>query len=243
MNEIKYRDVVNTALGEVGYQGSKMNSKYTEFLDSIDWYNYKKKNACTWCCIFVDYCIAVNKGNLSYEQARVIDCEPANHSSNAGAGVKDKAKYFKNANRWIDKANYKEATTGDQIFLDDLGHVGLIVDWDKTGFFVVDGSTTYEGKPNSVGKKHIPFRSNRIVGFGRPDWYKYQTEDNAASTTPAAPSTSKEDLYISLAKDCYRGKYGNGLDRKRKINSLGYGNIYDKVQAYVNMICRGQLKP
>ena len=64
MNEIKYRDVVNTALGEVGYQGESKNSKYTKYLDSINWYNYKKAGACTWCAIFYDYCIAVNKGTL-----------------------------------------------------------------------------------------------------------------------------------------------------------------------------------
>ena len=30
--------------------------------------------------------------------------------------------------------------------------------------------------------------------------------------------------------------YGNGLERKNRINSLGYGNIYSKVQNRVNMI-------
>ena len=241
MNEIKYRDVVNTALGEVGYQGESKNSKYTQYLDSINWYNYKKAGACTWCAIFYDYCVAVNKGTLSDEQARQIVCEPADHSSNAGAGCTQKADYYKSKGRWISKV--KDATTGDQVFFKKsngaIYHTGILVDWNDSGIYTVEGST--DGA--KVSKRFYSYSDSKLAGFGRPDWYKYQTEDNSASTTPAAPSTSKEDLYIQLARDCYRGKYGNGLDRKRKINSLGYGNIYDKVQAYVNMICRGQLKP
>lgn len=238
MNEIKYRDVVNTALGEVGYQGEIKNSKYTKYLDSINWYNYKKAGACTWCAIFYDYCVAVNKGSLTDEQARQIVCEPADHSTNAGAGCTQKADYYKSNGRWISKV--KDATTGDQVFFKKsngaIYHTGILVDWNDSGIYTVEGST--DGA--KVSKRFYSYSDSKLAGFGRPDWYKYQTEDKPAASTPAAPS---DNLYISLARDCYRGKYGNGLDRKRKINSLGYGNIYDKVQAYVNMIVRGQLKP
>lgn len=188
MPEISYKDVVKTLEAEVGYQGQHYNSKYTQFLDSINWYNYKKAGACTWCCILVDWAIAVNKGALSYEQARQITCEPANHNNNCGAGVKEKAAYFKQAGRWISKA--KDATTGDQIFLNGLKHVGTVTGWDSTGLFYIDGSTTYNGKPYSVGKKHIPFNSSKIDGFGRPNWYKYQDSKPTPQPTPA-PATTK----------------------------------------------------
>lgn len=239
-NEISYKAVRDTLLAEVGYQGSKKNSKYTEFLDSIQWYNYSKKNACTWCCILADYAIAVNKGNLSYEQARVITCEPADHSANTGAGVSFKAQFFKNAGRWISKSDYKNATTADQIFLDDLNHVGTIVDWDKTGFIVVDGSTTYDGKPNSVGKKHIPYKSNRIVGFGRPDWYKYQTSDNTAPDPKPSNNSEYTDAEIQAAYDCIEGKYGNGMARGNNLQKAGFD--YYRVQGLVNKILKGQFK-
>lgn len=236
MNEIKYRDVVNTALGEVGYQGESKNSKYTQFLDSINWYNYKKAGACTWCAIFYDYCIAVNKGNLSYEQARQIVCEPVDHSSNAGAGCTQKADYYKSKGRWISKV--KDATTGDQVFFKksngQIYHTGILVDWNDSGIYTVEGSTD-GGK---VSKRFYSYSDSKLAGFGRPDWYKYQVEE----TKPIEQAAPSDDLYISLARKCIRGDYGNGLDRKRKINALGYGNIYDKVQSYVNMILRGQLK-
>ena len=243
-NEIKYQDVVKTALENVGYQGTTYTSKFTEFLDSINWYCGKKQGATTWCCILNDYCVAVNKGNLSYEQARQIVCEPSNASINYGAGVKEKVQYYKNAGRWF--TDPSKATTGDEIFLyvtskgeTKIGHVGRIVDWDNKYIYTVEGSTTYDGKPHSVGKKSYSYNNSRIAGFGRPDWYKYQISETPVTTTPA---TIDDSLYIDLARKCIEGYYGNGLDRKRKLNSLGYGNIYDKVQNYVNMILRGQLK-
>ena len=234
-NEIKYQDVVATLESLVGNQYSHYNSMMTEYLDSINWYAQKKAGETTWCCILNDYAIAVNRGNLSVDQARVIACEPV---PNYGAGVKEKIGYFKQRGRWF--TDPSKATTGDQIFLNGEKHTGTITSWDSSGFWYVDGSTTYNGKPYSVGKKHLSFKASKIDGFGRPDWYHYQTEDMPTTTTPAADNS--EQLYINLAWDCYRGKYGNGLDRKRRINALGYGNIYDKVQSYVNMIVRGQLK-
>lgn len=174
MPEISYRAVVDTALSEVGYQGESKNSKFTQFLDSVNWYNYKKAGACTWCAIFYDYCVAVNKGDLSYEQARQIVCEPADHNYNTGAGCVQKAQMYKDHGRWISKPS--DCTTGDQIFFKksngQIYHTGIVVDWDKSGIYTVEGSTD-GGK---VTKRYYSFGDSKIAGFGRPDWYKYQDE-------------------------------------------------------------------
>ena len=173
-----YRKVVDTALSEVGYQGEYKNSKFTQFLDSISWYNGKKAGACTWCAIFYDYCVAVNKGNLSYEQARQIVSEPKNNANNSGAGCVQKAEMYRSNNQWISKSS--GATTGDQIFFkNDEGkiyHTGIVSGWDSTGLWVIEGSTTYNGKPNSVGKKHYSFTDSKIAGFGRPKWYMFDED-------------------------------------------------------------------
>lgn len=172
-----YRKVVDLALSEVGYQGEYKNSKYTKFLDDISWYNYKKAGSCTWCAIFYDYLFAMNKGELSYEQARQIVCEPVDHNANTGAGCVQKAQMYKDRAQWIYKAS--GATTGDQIFFknsDGIYHTGIVTGWDSTGLFVVEGSTTYEGKAHSVGKKHYSFTDSRIAGFGRPRWYMFDKD-------------------------------------------------------------------
>ena len=172
-----YRKVVDTALSEVGYQGEYKNSKFTQFLDSIDWYNGKKADDCTWCAIFYDYCIAKNKGDLTYPEARQIVCEPVKSSSNTGAGCVQKAQMYKDAGQWISKAS--GATTGDQVFFknsEGIYHTGIVTGWDSTGIWVVEGSTTYNGKPNSVGKKHYSFTDSKLAGFGRPRWYMFDKD-------------------------------------------------------------------
>lgn len=172
-----YKKVVETALAEVGYQGEYKNSKFTQYLDSLNWYNGKKAGACTWCAIFYDYCVAVNKGDLTNAQARQIVSEPINNTYNTGAGCVQKAQMYRDNDQWISKAS--GATTGDQIFFknsEGIYHTGIVTGWDSTGLFVVEGSTTYNGKPNSVGKKHYSFTDSKIAGFGRPRWYMFDKD-------------------------------------------------------------------
>ena len=159
-----YKKVVSTALDYVGYQGEYKNSTFTQFMDSIDWYNGKKAGACTWGAIFYDFCIAKNKEDLTYEQARQIVCEPAKSAFNTGAGCVQKAQMYKDAGQWISKAS--GATTGDQVFFknsEGIYHTGIVTGWDSTGIWVVEGSTTYNGKPNSVGKKHYSFTDSKLA--------------------------------------------------------------------------------
>jgi hypothetical protein len=223
---MNYRDVVNTALKEVGYQGGSKTSKYSEYLDKYNYYNSKKNGACTWCAIFVDYCVFINNDNKVYETQEIV-CE--DHKDNCGAGCTQHAQYYKNKGRWISK--HSDATTGDQIFFKksngQIYHTGIVVDWDKKGFYTVEGSTD-GGK---VSKRFYAYGDSKIAGFGRPDWYKYDV-----------PKTETHvELIKRLAKECIEGKYGNGLTRKQKINGLGYGSIYSEVQNCVNMILRGQI--
>ena len=175
-----YKVVVKTALDNVGYQGEKYRSKFSSFMDSIEWYNGIKSGECTWCAILYDYCIAVNAipEGINYTQARQIVCEPVNIANNTGAGCIQKAQMYKDAGQWISKAS--GATTGDQIFFKGsdgkIYHTGIVTGWDSTGLWVVEGSTTYNNKPNSVGKKHYSFTDSKIAGFGRPRWYMFDKD-------------------------------------------------------------------
>lgn len=173
MPVISYKDVVSTLKDQVGKQFKQYSSEYLKYLDSINWYAQKKDGATTWCCALNDYAIAINRGSLSVDQARKIACEPV---PNYGAGVKEKISYFKSCGRWIDSGDYKKATTGDQIFLNGSKHTGTIVGWEGGYFIYVDGSTTYNGKPYSVGIKKLSMRASKIDGFGRPNWYLYEDE-------------------------------------------------------------------
>lgn len=236
MPEINYKKVVETALNEVGYQGQTKNSKYTQFLDSVNWYNGKKAGACTWCAIFYDYCVAVNKGELSYEQARQVVCEPSNAAANTGAGCTQHAQMYKDKGRWI--SSVSKATTGDQVFFKksngSIYHTGILVDWNGSGIYTVEGST--DGA--KVSKRFYSYSDPKLAGFGRPDWYKYQTE--AKPDPKPSNSSGYTDAEIQAAYDCIEGKYGNGQARGNNLTKAGFD--YYRVQGLVNKILKGEFR-
>lgn len=59
MSEVSYKAVVNTALAEIGYQGSFKSSKYSADLDKVKFYNYPKQGSVFWCAIFYDWCVSI----------------------------------------------------------------------------------------------------------------------------------------------------------------------------------------
>lgn len=230
-----YRKIVDTALGEVGYQGESKNSKYTEFLDSISWYNYPKKNSCTWCAIFVDYLFAINKGNLSYEQARQIVCEPADHNANSGAGcTQHKQMYVDHGRYYPHKAKGCPAEVGDQVFFKksngQIYHTGIVVDWDNGGIYTVEGSTD-GGK---VSKRYYSYSDSKLAGYGRPDWYKFEDiespkeEPKPVEPTPSpvepapAPSQPTAKTMKVIAKRGLNVRKGAGIGYA-KLYALNYG--------------------
>ncbi|MBO7732971.1 MAG: SH3 domain-containing protein [Methanobrevibacter sp.] len=180
--KVDYKKVVATALSEVGYQGSSKSSKYSKYMDKYKFYNYPKDGAASWCAIFYDYCVLVNNDN-QVDKTRTILCEP--QVDNCGAGCTQKVAYYKSKGRYI--TDHSKATTGDEIFFKKSNgavyHTGIVVDWDKKGFYVVEGNT--DG--NKVAKKFYAYHDPKIAGFGRPDWYKYEDEV-AAPVKPSEPS-------------------------------------------------------
>lgn len=219
-NEVSYRDCVNLALSEVGYQGTSTTSKYSYDLDHADnggpFYNYVKNGSASWCKIFCDWLIWMNTPNKSADMARNILCEPG-QASNAGAGCTQSVSYFKSKGRYYTKAS--DATTGDFVFFQksngQVYHVGIVVDWGHfsgygDGFMVVEGNTN----GNKVAKKFYSYSEvgKKINGFGRPDWYKYQTTESKPTTTPtqteSKPTTSTGKTYTVRVNTCLNVRSG-----------------------------------
>ena len=65
---------------------------------------------------------------------------------------------------------------------------------------------------------------------------KYEAE----TTTSSGNKPVTLSLIDDLAHQCIQGKFGNYPDRKHRINSLGYGNIYTQVQKRVNLMLYGR---
>lgn len=87
--------------------------------------------------------------------------------------------------------------------------------------------TVIEGnKNNAVGRRTLAVNGRYIRGYGVP---KYDKE--------AAGSGSQETKSVAaVAKEVIAGKWGNGKERKNRLEAAGYN--YNEVQAKVNAMLR-----
>lgn len=229
---------VDYALEQVGNECGKTN-QYSAMLDEIDYFNTKKNGYADSCSIFVNACIYMATVDPSQDKwtALYMMYEPQD-GSNAAAGCTQAAGYFKSHDAWY--TNPKDFERGDQIFFwksnKAIYHTGIITGWNENGLEVVEGNTN----GGMVAKKFYSYDDEKIAGVGRPryDGWEYPT-----SSAPAGDKTDWDKVFTDLARRCYRGEFGNGLDRKHAINGLGYGNIFSEVQKRVNLIVAGKLTP
>lgn len=235
---------VDYALAQVGCSCGKYND-YASILDSVQYFNTPKQGVDS-CSVFVNACVLLGgcvdpSANDDIEAAKwtalYMMYEPQD-GTNAAAGCTQAAGYFKANNAWY--TNPKDFERGDQIFFwksnKAIYHTGIITGWNSEGLEVVEGNTN----GGMVAKKFYRYDDEKIAGVGRPryDGWEIQEQNGASQDN----CTNWNDIFTQIAWDCYEGKYGNGLDRKHKVNALGYGNIFSEVQKRVNMIVAGLLK-
>ena len=232
------------ALAQVGCACGKYND-YAEILDSVQYFNTPKQGVDS-CSVFVNACVLLGgcvdpSADDDIEAAKwtalYVMYEPQD-GSNAAAGCTQAAGYFKANNAWY--TNPKDFERGDQIFFwksnKAIYHTGIITGWDESGLEVVEGNTN----GGMVALKKYSYDDEKIAGVGRPRYDGWTVENNQGQTEDKQKTW--DEIFTDIAWDCYEGKYGNGLDRKHKVNALGYGNIFSEVQKRVNMIVAGLIK-
>lgn len=182
--------------------------------------NYKVKYTDAWCATFVS-AVAIKTGCTD-----IIPLE---------CSCEHMIELFKKIGSW-DENDARTPKPGDVIFYDwqDSGsgdnkgwsdHVGIVEKVSGTTITIIEGN-----KNNAVERRIINVNAKTIRGYGVP---KYATKSaSVASSTP----TAKKDL-DTVAKEVLAGKWGNGDDRKKKLESAGYN--YSEVQAKVNQLSSG----
>ena len=177
MGSLYAKDVILTALAEIGYEGGKGTSKYTRELDAVDYWQMPPKDGspnADWCSIFVNWCIYKStRPEPDKWDAHFFTYEP-DSGENLAAGCGYAADYYQSHDAW--SSDCQGAERGDQVFFRNYAHTGLVVDWDESGIYTVEGNTTANGVPFCVAKKFYKYDDPDIDGFGHPRYDGYEPE-------------------------------------------------------------------
>lgn len=229
-------EVIKVAEAEIGYKEKASNSqldsktanagsnnwnKYARDFDEKypDFYN-GKKNGYDWCDIFVDWCFVTAYGR---EEAQRLLCQP-DHS--LGAGCTFSYGYYK-AKGQVGKV----PKLGAQIFFgkyeDDLDHTGIVVDFDNTYVWTVEGNSGNEVKSKKYNRNYY-----NIFGYGYP---AFDAEQPQPTPTPAP----REKWTGGFPKLPSRGYYlkGDGYN-----TYTDYRSDIKLIQEFLNWAINAQLE-
>ena len=182
---------------------------------------YAVKYTDAWCATFGS-AIAILEGHTD-----IIPTE---------CGCDEQIKLWQAKGRWQENDAYVPQA-GDYIYYDwqDSGvgnnkgsadHVGIVESCDGKTITVIEGN-----KNDAVGERTLAVNGRYIRGFGLPNYASKATKEAAPT-----PATGKKDV-TAVAKEVIAGKWGNGDDRKKKLQAAGYD--YAAVQAEVNRLAKG----
>ena len=201
--------VIKIARAEVGYKekeslmqlndptanaGDENFTKYASELDRVTNFYNGRKQGCSWCDIFVDWCFYKAYGLTN---ARKLLCQPL---KSLGAGCKYSMQYYKNKKQF-----YTEPKVGDQIFFagssGEAGHTGLVYKVTSSYVYTVEGNTSVASgvvdNGGCVAEKKYSLKNSRILGYGRP---KYDIQPTTTSASNTTKTTSTENNYQCIHK-------------------------------------------
>lgn len=216
------QDVLNVMRSWIGY--SEANGRYLEILNIYNSHKplargYAIKPSDEWC----DACVsaaAIKAGAVDLIGTEV--------------GVEEHVDIFKKKGIWIEDGSIKPQP-GDIIVYnwDDntqpndgySDHIGYVESVSGKTIIAIEGN-----KGEAVARRTLSVGNGNIRGYARP---KYAF---GGSSNPA-PSKSIEEI----AREVIAGVYGNGDERKKKIEAEGYN--YNVVQNKVNELLKASSTP
>lgn len=221
------QDLLNVARGWLGC--SESNGTHRQI---IDLYNatkplprgYAVRYSDEWCDTFVSAC-AIKAGC-----ADIIGRE---------CGCEQHVNIFKQMGIWIEDGTITPKA-GDIILYNwDTNsqpnngysdHIGIVESVSGYTITVIEGNMS-----ERVGRRNIRIGHGNIRGYARP---RYSASSGNVPVQPQKPA--QKDI-TTIAKEVISGVWGNGDDRKSRLESAGYD--FDAVQAEVNRILSSSSKP
>jgi hypothetical protein len=249
MASLYRKPCVDSALADEGYESDGLYNKYAERLDQCDFFAGcgKKNGSVDYCAIAYCYWLFLNvitdSGNVDDNDRKYMVHYAMYQSDDCctSAGCTQQANKYKDNGAW--SSDWSELCVGHQVFFQKsngaIYHTGMCVDWDDEGLYTIEANVdSYHTR-----KRYYKFSDPKLAGFGIPrfDGYELESKPSApVTTTPTDSMVLTDSVIEDLARRCIEGEFGNYPLRKQKINALGYGPIYSKVQSRVNMIVYGR---
>lgn len=212
---------INVLESWIGF--SEYNGKHKQIIDIYNAHTplargYKVKYTDSWCDATIS-AAAIKSGNVD-----IIGTE---------CGCEQHVNIFKQKGIWIEDGTITPKRgdiilyNWDQSYQPNNGysdHIGAVVSVSGNQIKCIEGN-----KNNSVSYRYITVGNGNIRGYARPKW------SNSGSSTTTTPSGGKS--VTEVAKEVLAGKWGNGDDRKKKLEAAGYN--FAQVQAKVNELMGG----
>ena len=206
---------------------SEANGKHKQI---VDIYNAHKPLALGYVVKYTDsWCdVTISAAAIKSNNVDIIGTE---------CGCERHIQIFKDKGIWIEDGtitpirgdiilyNWDDSTQPNDGFAD---HIGAVVSVSGNQIKVIEGN-----KNDAVSYRYIAVGNGNIRGYARP---KYT---NSSTSTPTTPSTGKS--VEEVAKEVLAGQWGNGDDRKSRLEAAGYN--YQQVQAKVNDLVNANNAP
>lgn len=204
---------------------SEANGKHKQI---VDIYNAHKPLALGYVVKYTDsWCdVTISAAAIKSNNVDIIGTE---------CGCERHIQIFKDKGIWIEDGtitpirgdiilyNWDDSTQPNDGFTD---HIGAVVSVSGNQIKVIEGN-----KNDAVSYRYIAVGNGNIRGYARP---KYT--NSSTSTTPSTGKSVEE-----VAKEVLAGQWGNGDDRKSRLEAAGYN--YQQVQAKVNDLVNANNAP
>lgn len=179
--------VVAYVKSQIGYYATAAKrNKYAQALDAMGFIYNGAKNGYDWCDVFADHAYIHCFGA---ETALKMINQP---KYGCGAGCSYSAAYYRAAGQWSDSPQLAA-----QIFFGkrgDEGHTGIVVGYDSTFVYTVEGNVG--GGGGMVGARTHRRSDSNIAGYGIPKWSLV-----GGSSSPSKPAADTYDPNSKLEID------------------------------------------
>lgn len=214
------QDVLNVMRSWLGY--SEANGKHRIIIDLYNSHpplarGYKVKYTDEWC----DTCVSAAAIKAGARDLIGTECGCEKHIEIFKAkGIWQEDGTVRPQVGWIILYNWDDGTQPNDGYSDHIGYVEEVYD---TYMIVIEGN-----KGEAVARRKLTIGHGNIRGYACPKYAQ------SSSNRPVQPP--KQDV-TTVAQQVIAGLWGNGDDRKARLESAGYS--YSAVQAEVNQLLGG----